>query len=91
MGRRNLDRYRPDDWRAAAPTVQAAIDNRWRVFTECEVCELRIVANLKRIAQVKGPTYRLWGQRAQCRRMGCPGKVVFHAQPPGAGVTIVMT
>ena len=91
MGRRNLDRYRPEDWRDAAPTVRAAIDNRWRVFTECEVCELRIVADLKRIASVKGPNYRLWGQTARCRRMGCPGQVVFHAQPPGAGTTIVMT
>ncbi|WP_312184885.1 hypothetical protein [Brevundimonas vesicularis] len=49
------------------------------------------IADLKRIAQVKGPNYRLWGQRVQCRRMGCLGKVVFHAQPPGAGATIVMT
>ncbi len=91
MGRKNLDRYTAEEWRRVGPTVQAAIDNRWRVFTECEVCELRIVADLKRIAQVKGPNYRLWGQTARCRRMGCPGKVVFHAQPPGAGVTVVMT
>ncbi|MFN7390323.1 hypothetical protein [Brevundimonas sp.] len=91
MGRRNLDRYRPDDWRAAAPTVRTAIDNRWRVFTESEVCELRIVADRRRIAEVKGQNHRLWGQTARCRRMGCPGKVVFHAQPPGAGTTIVMT
>lgn len=90
MGRRNIDRYRPDDWRAVSPTVQAAIDNRWRVFTECDVCCLRIVADLKRIASAKGRAYRLWGQTARCRRMGCPGQVVFHAQPPDAGVTLVM-
>jgi len=91
VGRKNLDRYTDGDWRAAAPTVQAAIENRWRVFTECEVCELRILADLKRIQAAKGSGYRLWGQTAKCRRMGCPGRVVFHAQPPGTTTTIVMT
>ena len=91
MGRKNLDRYTPADWRSAAPTVRAAIENRWRVYTECEICELRMVADLPRIAHAKGSGFSLWGQTAKCRRMGCPGKVTFHAQPPGANITIVMT
>jgi hypothetical protein len=54
VGRKNLDRYTPADWRNAGPTVQAVIENRWRVYTECEVCELRMVADLRRIALAKG-------------------------------------
>jgi hypothetical protein len=50
-----------------------------------------MVADLPRIAQAKGSEFSLWGQTAKCRRMGCPGKVTFHAQPPGANITIVMT
>lgn len=91
MGRKNLDRYTSADWRRAGPTVRAVIENRWRVYTECEVCELRMVADLPRIAQAKGNAFSLWGQTAKCRRMGCPGRVIFHAQPPGANMTIVMT
>jgi len=91
VGRKNLDRYSAADWRRAAPTVQAVIENRWRVYTECEVCELRMVADLPRIANAKGRAFSLWGQTAKCRRMGCPGRVIFHAQPPGANITIAMT
>ncbi|WP_396594854.1 hypothetical protein [Brevundimonas sp. R86498] len=91
MGRKNLDRYTPSDWRKAAPTVRAVIESRWQVYTECEVCELRMVADLPRIAKAKGDAFSLWGQTAKCRRIGCPGRVIFHAQPPGANMTIVMT
>lgn len=73
MGRRNLDRYTPDDWREAAPNVQAALVSRWLIYTECEVCQLRIEADLRRIVQATGPGYGLWGATARCRRMGCPG------------------
>ena len=91
VGRKNLDRYTPADWRRAGPTVRAVIENRWRVYTECEVCDLRMVADLARIAKARGNAFSLWGQTAKCRRMGCPGRVIFHAQPPGANITIVMT
>ena len=81
MGRKNLDRYTAEDWRLAGGTVGAIIANRWLVFTECDVCDLRIKADLKRIAQEKGPRFDLWGRTAACRRMGCPGRVTFWCQP----------
>ena len=39
MGRRNLDRYTPADWKEAGHTVGAILANRWLVYTECELCE----------------------------------------------------
>lgn len=84
MGRRNPDRYTLDDWRLAGGSVAAIIANRWFVFTECELCELRMKADLRRIAQEKGGTFSLWGRTAACRRLGCPGRVTFFCQPHGA-------
>ena len=68
MGRRNPDRYTVADWRLAGGTVEAIMLNRWLVFTECEVCGLRIRADLKRIARERGANYVLWGRTASCRR-----------------------
>ena len=84
MGRRNPDRYTAADWRLAGGSVGAILDNRWTVFTECELCDLRIRADLKRIAADKGRGFDLWGRTAACRRMGCPGRVTFYCQPHGA-------
>ena len=47
MGRRNHDRYTADDWREAGPTVGAILANRWLVYTECDLCELRFVTLAK--------------------------------------------
>ena len=41
MTRRNPDRYTPADWQEAGRTVGAILANRWLVYTECELCELR--------------------------------------------------
>lgn len=51
MSRRNHDRYTAADWKEAGPTVGAILANRWLVYTECDLCELRIRADLKRIAR----------------------------------------
>lgn len=91
MGRRNPDRYTAADWRLAGPTVGAALANRWLVYTECDLCQLRIQADLKRIAREKGHGYVLWGRSTSCRRMGCPGRVTFWCRPHGAGADIAMT
>lgn len=91
MGRRNPDRYSDDDWRQAGFTVGAVIANRWLVYTECELCELRIEADLKRVARERGSNYVLWGRTARCRRMGCPGRVTFWCRPHGALGDIAMT
>lgn len=91
MGRRNLDRYSAADWREAGRTVGAIIANRWLVYTECELCQLRIEADLQRIAQARGMNYSLWGRSTTCRRMGCPGRVVFWCRPHGTVGDVAMT
>lgn len=91
MGRRNLDRYTEDDWRGASRTVEQILVNGWPVYADCPVCELRIRADLKRIAQVAGVDYSLWGASAACRRVGCVGRVQFVIRPRGAIAEIVMT
>lgn len=91
MGRRNLDRYSEDDWRDASRTVEQILMNRWPVIAECPVCELRIMADVRRIAEVKGPRYSLWGADAACRRVGCIGRVHFVIRPRGAIGEYVMT
>lgn len=84
MGRRNPDRYTAADWRLAGGNVGAIIANRWLVYTECDLCELRIRADLPRIARERGASFSLWGRTATCRRMGCPGRVTFWCRPHGA-------
>lgn len=74
MGRRNLDRYSDADWREAGMTVGAIIANRWLVYSECDLCRLRIEADLKRIAEKRGMNFVLWGRSTRCRRTGCPGE-----------------
>lgn len=91
MGSRNLDRYTEADWRAASRTVDQILANRWRVYADCGVCDLRIEADVRRIAQVKGPAYSLWGADAACRRVGCVGRVQFVLRPRGAIMDYVMT
>lgn len=91
MGRKNPDRYSDADWRFAGSTVGAIIANRWLVYTECDLCQLRIEADLKRIAQTRGMNFVLWGQTTKCRRMGCPGRVGFWCRPHGANADVAMT
>ncbi|WP_426039816.1 hypothetical protein [Brevundimonas sp. DC300-4] len=54
------------------------------------MCELRIQADLKRIARVRGPHYNLWGVDAACRRVGCIGRVQFVIGPRDAVGEFVM-
>lgn len=91
MGRRNLDRYSDEDWRHAGRTVGAIVANRWLVYSECDLCQLRIEADLKRIAEKRGMNFVLWGQSSKCRRMGCPGRVSFWCRPHGANADVAMT
>lgn len=68
----------------------AWVGRAW-VCTECELCELRIRADLKRIARERGPSFVLWGRAMTCRRMGCPGRVTFWVRPHGASGDVAMT
>jgi hypothetical protein len=91
MGRRNPDRYTDEDWRLAGETVEAIIANGWVVYTQCDVCDLRIVADLPRIRREMGGRFVLWGRTAACRRMGCPGRAHFWCRPHGAIADVAMT
>lgn len=91
MGRKNLDRYSDADWRQAGRTVGAIIANRWLVYSECDLCRLRIEADLKRIAEKRGMNFVLWGRTTRCRRMGCPGNVSFWCRPHGTNADVAMT
>lgn len=91
MGRKNWDRYSDEDWRRAGSTVRAIIANGWPVDSVCEVCDLRIEADVKRIAREVGPDFSLWGASPRCRRKGCPGRVTFYVSPPGAIAAIAVT
>ena len=82
MGRRNHDRYTADDWREAGPTVGAILANRWLVYTECDLCELRIRADLKRIARERGSSFVLWGRATTCRRPPIRGSTTSSAAAP---------
>lgn len=91
MGARNLDRFTLADWRSACPTVADLIRARWEVVVVCPVCDLQMVADLRRIQRDKGPAYRLWGRTAPCRRRYCTGTAAFFVQPPGATTELRMT
>jgi len=91
VGRKNYDAYSSDDWRMASRTVDQILVNGWPVYADCPVCDLRIRADLKRICQVMGPEYSLWGADAACRRVGCIGRIQFVLRPRGAIMDYVMT
>ncbi|WP_426041865.1 hypothetical protein [Brevundimonas sp. TWP2-3-4b1] len=91
MGRKNLDCYTEADWREASGSVERILINGWPVYADCPVCDLRIQADLKRIAQVRGSHYSLWGADAACRRVGCIGRVQFVLRLRGAQGEYLMT
>lgn len=91
MGRRNPDRYTDDDWREASQTVKQILANRWTVYAECDLCDLRIKADVESIARRLGGGFSLWGAKFRCRRVGCPGHVTFYLDPPGAIMAVAMT
>lgn len=91
MGRRNLDRYTDDDWREAGKTLRQILSNGWPVFAECDLCSLRIKADVESLARRLGGGHSLWGSKFRCRRVGCPGHVTFYLDPPGAIAAIAMT
>jgi hypothetical protein len=60
-------------------TVQAVIENRWRVYTGCEVCELRMVADLPRIALAQG-----FGSTSPRTPLGSPKSYLIVANVDGS-------
>lgn len=91
VGRKNFSAYTDADWRAASRNVRQILSNGWPVYADCDLCDLRLKADVERIAQVAGPAFSLWGAKPRCRRVGCPGLVTFYLDPPGAYMAIAMT
>jgi len=91
MGRRNLDRYTDDDWRAASRTLEQILANGWPVIAECDLCGVRLRADVEAIAWRAGMKASLWGAKPRCRAVGCPGRVTFWIRPRGAIMAIAMT
>lgn len=76
----------------------ATLANRWLVYTECELCELRLVIPAKagtRRPETPRPGardgLRPVGRSTICRRMRCPGRVAFWLRPHGASADVAMT
>lgn len=91
VGRKNFSAYTDADWRAASRSVRQILSNGWPVYADCDLCDLRLKADVERMAQVAGPAFSLWGAKPRCRRVGCPGRVTFYLDPPGACMAIAMT
>ena len=98
MTRRNPDRYTDADWKEAGRTVGAILANRWLVYTECELCELRLVIAAK--AGTRRPETHRPRARDELRPVGaehdlpadgCPGRVTFWVRPHGASGDVAMT
>lgn len=77
-------RWAPAQWRSVAPDVAAIRRAGWPVHAACMVCGLQMKVDLARLERTRGPGFVLWGRTSDCRRLHCPGKVVFMARPPRA-------
>lgn len=84
MGRKNYDRYSPQDWRAGHEHIHRLQEARWRITAVCNQCHLNIAVDLRVMAFLLGPKGSLWNRHPVCRRIGCEGRVTFWAQPPQA-------
>lgn len=91
MGRRNLDRYTTADWREHSQTARQILLNGWPVISECDLCGVRLKVDVRVIVWARGPAFSLWGAKAACKRVGCPGRVTFYLTPHGAAAAIAMT
>lgn len=83
MGQRNPDRYSMRERRPSAETLSRMIAGHWAVISSCRQCGLQMVVDLALLARLKGPNFSLWNRKAPCRRIGCPGFVVFRGKAPG--------
>lgn len=91
MGRKNLHAYTDADWRGASGSLRQILLNGWPVYADCDLCGLRLKADLVRMAQLAGDRASLWGAKPHCRRVGCPGRVTFYLAPPDGPTLIAMT
>lgn len=91
MGRKNHSAYTDADWRAASESLRQILSNGWPVYADCDLCDLRLKADLESMARRVDPHLSLWGAKPRCRRVGCPGRVTFYLDPPGATAAIAMT
>jgi hypothetical protein len=83
VGHRNPDRVPLMARRARCETIGQMLREGWEVEAWCVACRLKLRVDLRTIAIVRGPTFSLWNRASRCRRVGCRGRVEFHARAPG--------
>lgn len=83
MGTKNPDRVPLAYRRARCETVADMLAQGWEVISSCRTCNIELRTDLKLIALVRGPETSLWNRNARCKRLLCPGWVVFKAKAPG--------
>lgn len=91
MARKNYSAYRQRDWLEASGTLRQILSNGWPVYADCDLCGLRLKADLDAMSRRIGGQRSLWGFKPNCRRVGCVGRVTFYLDPPGATIPIAMT
>lgn len=84
MGRVDPAKLPIHHWEHQFHTVADMIAAGWTVITKCETCGLMMTVDLKLVAKIAGPETVLWNRKQRCRRMGCPGHVIFMAPHPYA-------
>ena len=82
MGQRKHDRWRAEEWRAAAPHIGAMLQFNWSIIATCGKCGLNTHVDLKVMVALKGERFDLWNRTAHCKRVGCTGKTYFQFKPP---------
>jgi hypothetical protein len=82
MGRADPERWRAEQWRAAAPYAGAMLRFGWAVIATCGKCNLATNVDLRVIIALKGERYDLWNKTAPCKRVGCSGTANFSFKPP---------
>jgi hypothetical protein len=58
-------------------------DQGWHVISKCTTCSLQMAVALPDLIKLVGVEFSLWNRRPPCKRIGCTGRVMFMAKPPG--------
>lgn len=64
-------------------TISQMRRDHWVVMARCTTCQLDLRLDLGILIRLNGPDLTLFGRDCRCRRMACPGRMIFMATPPG--------
>lgn len=83
MGSKRPDNVPMVIWRGGCESVTQMHAQGWSVISKCPACGLQMVVRLGDQAILCGEDFSLWNRRPPCKRIGCSGRVMFMAKPPG--------